>query len=104
MWSGLVNFTMHEDAEKSDEELPEILKEHNQGINQNKRFGEKYRESVMLSAPNILIGFPLAGAFLGWLLTKFLNWPIWVVPLVMMLGVIQGIREVIKLSKKSEGD
>jgi F0F1-type ATP synthase assembly protein I len=67
-----------------------------------KRPGEIYRESSLLAAPTIIIVYPLVGFFLGWLTVRYWSWPDWVMLLTTLGGVVEGIREVYRLSKKIE--
>jgi len=69
-------------------------------VKRKKRPGELVREGSLMSAPTIIIVFPLVGYGLGWLGMNYLGWPWWVPILTMVAGLVQAIREVIKLAKK----
>lgn len=52
----------------------------------------------------MIIVFPIVGFFLGYLPTKYWGWPFWVPLITMLLGLVQAIREIYKLSKKVYGN
>ncbi len=69
-----------------------------------KRPGEVYRDWSLYSATTIIIVYPVVGFIVGWLMVRFWHWPAWVPALTTVAGVVEGIREVYKLSKKVLGD
>jgi F0F1-type ATP synthase assembly protein I len=56
------------------------------------------RNLTALSIPYIMLGYPIAGYFIGWFIMKTFHWPSWVPILVMMLALVQGFREVIRIA------
>lgn len=56
----------------------------------------------MLSAPTILVVYPLVGFGLGYAAVRFLHWPEWVPVLTLVMGLAQGMREVYRLGKRIE--
>jgi len=69
-----------------------------------KSIGQSVREGSLYSAPTIIIVYPIVGFALGYMGYKLWGWPIWISMITMLLGLIQGIREIYKLSKKIYGD
>jgi len=65
-----------------------------------RKSGIDARDAVMLSAPNIIIVFPLVGFGIGYALAKAFHWPMWIAIITLLMGFIQGIREVIRLGEK----
>ena len=53
-----------------------------------------------LSIPYIMLGYPLAGYGIGWFIMRTFKTPSWVPALVMMLALVQGFREVIRIATK----
>lgn len=53
--------------------------------------------AAMLSAPTILIVYPLVGFGLGYLAVRFWHWPEWVQLITLLMGFVQGLREVYRL-------
>jgi F0F1-type ATP synthase assembly protein I len=62
--------------------------------------GSYVRNAAMLSAPTILITYPLVGFGLGWLGAKYWHWPDWIMLVTLLMGLVQGMREVYKLGMK----
>ena len=60
-----------------------------------------YRNAAMLSAPTILIVYPLVGFGLGYLTVRFWHWPEWVQLVTLLMGFVQGLREVYRLGTNS---
>ena len=58
------------------------------------------RSFTALSIPYILLGYPIAGYFIGLFLQKTFHWPSWVPILVMMLALVQSFREVIRIATR----
>ncbi len=48
----------------------------------------------------MLIVYPLVGFGLGYLTVHYWNWSIMVPVVTMILGLVQGIREVLKIGSK----
>jgi len=69
-----------------------------------KRPGELIREGALYATPTILIVYPIVGFLLGYLTVKYLGWPFWVPIVTMLLGLVQAIREVYRLSRKVYGE
>ena len=69
-----------------------------------KSVGQKVREGSLYSASTIIITYPLVGFGLGYLGHYLWGWPKWISMITTILGLIQAIREVYKLSKKVYGD
>ena len=60
-----------------------------------------YANAAMMSAPTILIVFPLVGFGLGYLMVRFWHWPEWVQLVTLLMGFVQGLREVYRLGTDS---
>jgi len=56
------------------------------------------RSLTAMSIPYILLGYPIAGYFIGWFIHKTLHAPSWVPILVMMLALVEAFREVIRIA------
>ena len=69
-----------------------------------KSIGQKVKEGSLYSASTIIITYPIVGFGLGFLCHKLWGWPVWISMITTILGLIQAIREVYKLSKKVYGD
>jgi len=69
-----------------------------------KSVGQKVREGSLYSASTIIITYPIVGFALGFLCHKLWGWPVWISMITTILGLVQAIREVYKLSKKVYGD
>lgn len=67
---------------------------------QNEEPGEIAKYAVLSSTPTMLIVYPLVGFGLGYLTVYYWNWSILVPVVTMVLGLVQGIREVIKIGSK----
>jgi F0F1-type ATP synthase assembly protein I len=59
------------------------------------------RNAAMMSAPTILIVYPLVGFGLGYLTVRFWHWPEWVQLVTLLMGFVQGLREVYRLGTDS---
>jgi hypothetical protein len=71
------------------------------GDRKNSSFGGDWvKNAALMSAPTIIIVYPLVGFGLGYLTVKLWHWPLWVPVITMVMGLIQAMREVIKLGKK----
>jgi F0F1-type ATP synthase assembly protein I len=55
---------------------------------------------MALSIPTLMVSGPLVGYGLGWLVRHWTGWGAWVEALLMALGMIAGVREVIKIIRK----
>jgi F0F1-type ATP synthase assembly protein I len=64
--------------------------------------GQGIRDAVLFSAPTILIVYPLVGFGLGYLGYRLWHWPQWISIVTLLMGFVQGIREVVSLGKKLE--
>lgn len=62
--------------------------------------GDIAKYAVLSSTPTMLIVYPLVGFGLGYLTVYYWNWSILVPVVTMVLGLVQGIREVIKIGGK----
>jgi F0F1-type ATP synthase assembly protein I len=62
--------------------------------------GDIAKYAALSSTPTMLIVYPLVGFGLGYLTVHDWNWSIMVPVVTMILGLVQGIREVIKIGKK----
>ncbi|MFH1677173.1 MAG: AtpZ/AtpI family protein [bacterium] len=67
-----------------------------------RKAADNFRDAAMLSAPTMLIVFPLVGFALGCWLAHIFHWPLWVAVITLLMGFVQGIREVIKLGNRLE--
>lgn len=56
------------------------------------------RSLTAMSIPYILLGYPIAGYFIGWFIHKTFHAPSWVPILVMMLALVEAFREVIRIA------
>jgi len=66
-----------------------------------RRFTRRTGKSfTALSIPYIMLGYPIAGYFIGLFLQKTFHWPTWVPILVMMLALVQSFREVIRIATR----
>ena len=64
----------------------------------------KYGNVALMSAPTMLIVFPLVGWGLGYLAVKYWHWPAWVQIVTLLMGLVQGMREVYRLGMQIEKD
>jgi F0F1-type ATP synthase assembly protein I len=55
---------------------------------------------VALTIPALLVSGPLVGYGLGWLIRRWTGWGPWVDVLMLLLGLIAGARETIKVIRK----
>lgn len=55
---------------------------------------------LALSIPTLLAAGPLVGLALGWLICRATGWGLWVQWVLMILGMVAGIRETIKVIQK----
>jgi F0F1-type ATP synthase assembly protein I len=62
--------------------------------------GKKIQNAAMMSTANIIIAYPLVGFGVGWLLVRYLHFPDWVMVVTMILGLVQGIREILNISRR----
>ncbi len=58
------------------------------------------RSLTAISIPYIMLGYPLAGYFIGWFLQRTFGWPSWVPIVVMMMALFEGFREVYRIVKR----
>lgn len=58
------------------------------------------RYAAFTSTPYMLIVYPLVGFGLGYLTVYYWHWSIFVPVVTMVLGLVQGIREVLKIGEK----
>ena len=64
-----------------------------------RRFTKRTGKSLTaISIPYILLGYPIAGYFIGWFIMKTFHTASWVPILVMMLALVEGFREVIRIA------
>lgn len=56
--------------------------------------------SLALSIPTLLVSGPLVGFGLGWLMRRWFGWPEWVSYLMVLVGLVAGIRETIKVIRR----
>jgi len=75
-------------------------KDNKENPNKIRKAADNFKDAALLSAPTMLIVFPLVGFGLGYWLMKIFNWPLWVPVITLVMGFIQGIREVINLGKR----
>jgi F0F1-type ATP synthase assembly protein I len=69
--------------------------------NDSKAFA-KY--AAFSTTPYLLIVYPLVGFGLGYLTVYYWHWTIFVAVATMILGLIQGIREVVKMGENLNKD
>ncbi|MCX6645545.1 MAG: hypothetical protein NTY09_04185 [bacterium] len=62
------------------------------------------RYAAFTSTPYSLIVYPLVGFGLGYLTVYYWHWSIFVAVATMILGLIQGIREVVKIGENLDKD
>jgi F0F1-type ATP synthase assembly protein I len=55
---------------------------------------------LAMSIPMLLLAGPLVGLGLGWLLNRWTHWGEWLQWVFMILGMIAGVREVIKVIRR----
>lgn len=53
-----------------------------------------------LMIPMMMLAGPLAGYGLGWLLQQLFRWGQWIIIVMVLLGVVAGMRESIVIMKK----
>jgi F0F1-type ATP synthase assembly protein I len=58
------------------------------------------RSLTALSIPYIMLGYPLAGYFIGWFIQKTFHAPSWVPIVVMMAALFEGFREVYRIATR----
>ena len=58
------------------------------------------RSLTAISIPYIMLGYPLAGYFIGWFIHRTFGAPSWVPILVMMLALVESFREVYRIATK----
>jgi F0F1-type ATP synthase assembly protein I len=82
--------------------MPEPGKSDSSDQEKEQSRGAMLRSAALMSAPTILIVFPLVGFALGYLTVKLWHWPLWVPVVTLLMGFVQGMREVYGLGKKLE--
>ena len=85
-------------------ESPEPPKPQKKGDGEKKSGGASLRGAAILSAPTILIVYPLVGFGIGYLTVRLWHWPDWVPIVTLLMGLIQGMRDVYRLGLKIEKD
>ena len=55
---------------------------------------------LAMSIPMLLAAGPLVGFGLGWLVRRWTGWGVWVTVVFLLLGMVAGIRETIKVIRK----
>jgi ATP synthase protein I len=55
---------------------------------------------LALSIPTLLAAGPLVGFGLAWLIRRWTGWGEWVTWLMVILGIIAGIREVVSVIRR----
>ena len=60
--------------------------------------------AALTSTPYIIIVYPIVGFVLGWLPVHFWNWPAWFPVITLVLGLVQGIREVMKVGSRIDSE
>jgi F0F1-type ATP synthase assembly protein I len=53
-----------------------------------------------LLIPSLMAAGPLAGLLIGWTLRRWTGWGNWIVVVFVLLGVVAGIRETVKIIRK----
>jgi F0F1-type ATP synthase assembly protein I len=76
-------------AEDKKEHRPGPLRRITQGMG---------RSTTAVAIPYIMLGYPIAGYGIGWFIHKTFHAPAWVPIVVMMLALIEGFREVIRIA------
>lgn len=65
-----------------------------------RKAGKAFRvEGLAFAIPMVLLGFPLGGALLGKLAADYFEQP-WLIAVGVLLGLVLGIRECIRLVKQ----
>jgi F0F1-type ATP synthase assembly protein I len=47
-----------------------------------------------------MLGYPLAGYFIGWFIHRTFGGPEWIPILIMMLALVEGFREVYRIATR----
>lgn len=55
---------------------------------------------LAMMIPTIMVAGPFAGLLLGWLLQRWLGLGSWIVGVMLLLGLIAGLRETIKIIRR----
>ena len=53
-----------------------------------------------LLIPSLLAAGPLGGMLIGWAIRRWTGWGGWVIVVFVLLGVVAGIRETVKIIRK----
>lgn len=93
---------MMQPVNKSPEEEQEKAPGNGAPSTRERKPGRLIRQAALASAPTILIVYPLVGFGIGYLGMRLWNWPAWVAIITLLMGLVQGMREVYRLGQKSE--
>ena len=55
---------------------------------------------LAMTIPMLLLSGPLVGYGLGWLIRRWTGWGEWVIAVCVLLGLVSGIRESIKVIRR----
>ena len=86
---------MIEEKESEEGKEPSVTGDSNQK-------GDLARYAALTSTPYILIVYPIVGFIVGYLPVYYWGWSIIISVVLMVLGLVQGIREVIKIGNRFE--
>lgn len=72
----------------------------NQEPGKDKQPGAYTQIGIAMSIPMLLASGPLVGFGLAWLIRRWTGWGAWVTWVMIVLGMVAGIRETIKAIRK----